>query len=62
MRIIGKKSQGVQTRSKFLIFVEDIANLAVSVKKTTSYCVRVVGHVGVSLKTLLRFRKFSSTI
>ena len=33
MRIIGKKSHGVQTRSKFLIFVEDIANLAVSVKK-----------------------------
>lgn len=56
MRIIGKKSHGVQTRSKFLIFVEDIANLAVSVKKTISYCVRVVGHVGVSL---LRFHKFS---
>lgn len=57
MRIIGKKSHGVQTRSKFLIFVEDIANLAVSVKQTISYC--VVGHVGVSLKTLLRFHKFS---
>lgn len=51
MRIIGKKSHGVQTRSKFLIFVEDIANLAVSVKQTISYCVRV----GVSLKTLLCF-------
>ena len=35
MRIIGKKSHGVQTRSKFLIFVEDIANLAVLL---CSYC------------------------